>query len=118
MHVKETIPCPACGESISIKANICPLCGIDLGFSEEMAFESEPEEKYVKKIVPPAAKVKQNNRPLKKQKPYNPNRDHYYDDVLPELIKENTAIAKENILKAIGIIIGIFFIIVYLIFML
>jgi len=117
--MKDSIPCPACGELISIKVNICPFCGVDLGYSEESAYVSEvKDDVYVKKTAPPVTKTKPTSLPQKKQKPYDTNHDHYYDDVLPELIKESTSIAKENILKAIGIIIGIIFIIVYLIFML
>ncbi len=47
---------------------------------------------------------------------YDPNYDHYYDDVLPEVIAEMERIPKDAILKAIGCIFMIFAAIIFLIY--
>lgn len=47
---------------------------------------------------------------------YNPNYDHYYDDVLPEVIAEIHSRKKEIILKSIGAVCGVFLIIVLMLY--
>lgn len=47
---------------------------------------------------------------------YQPNYDHYYDDVLPEVVAEMERIPKDAILKAIGGVILVFAAIVFFIY--
>lgn len=51
-------------------------------------------------------------------KPYDANADHYYDDVLPELLDDIRTNKVENILMVVGCILGLFFVMWYLIYFL
>lgn len=56
--------------------------------------------------------------PKKKEPPYDANHDHYYDDVLPEVLDDIRSHTAENVLKAIGCIAALLLIIWYLIYFL
>ena len=48
--------------------------------------------------------------------PTNPQDDPYWDDIVPEVEKELQKIPKDILLKGIGIVVGIFLIILYLVY--
>ena len=53
-----------------------------------------------------------------KQKPYNANADHYYDDVLPQVLDDINNNTLEFVAKVVGIVILLIFVMWYLIYFL
>jgi len=127
-----TIPCPICHKQLNPEYNICPYCGADLS-PEEIFFgdnsNTSPLTTTETQNISPEAKAVATNAVYDNPDntedmedlssiPFNSNYDHYYDDVLPAVIKETSRISTENILKTGTIIFGTAAIIIYLIFML
>lgn len=57
-----------------------------------------------------------NNTHVSSTIPTNPQEDPYWNDIVPEVEKELQKIPKDILLKGIGIVVGIFLIIVYLVY--
>ena len=62
--------------------------------------------------------ARQSEKAVHSSTAYNPNHDHYYDDVLPEILDEVNRIPMEQIFKAVCSVVLLISIIVYLIFFL
>lgn len=69
-----------------------------------------------KGIKKPQIKIKKEPKEEKTLQPYEANHDHYYDDVLPEILDDIRSHTPETILKIIGCVVALLLIIWYLIY--
>ncbi len=83
---------------------------------EDIDKEDEPDEKPVKKGRSSLVPKKKIVAAKEQNSTYNPNEDHYYDDVVPEIIDELKSHTLENVLKAVGCLAVLILTIAYLIY--
>lgn len=86
--------------------------------SNQQPLQDEFEPIKVSKLIKATRKQKKPEQQQLKEEPYQANADHYYDDILPEILDDIQTNKLETIAKIIGGIILLCFVMWYLIYFL